>query len=212
MRERWFRYKPSSNSSRKTADFSPIPSPTKSKPSTSKRKSVARVKTENIDGLESDSSIEIMDKPSVKKKPKRLSAPADEEETEPVEMSFCLYVETPAPPVLNVRRTNAKPPPKTTTLGPYEFPSSIDYADFLCILSEVCRTNTSNLNHASMEWVFDRPNNSKRKPLTNDTGFGVMIKALKNRHKDYVFSIYMSPRVPSRKSLCVIYLNNLRSS
>jgi hypothetical protein len=117
-------------------------------------------------------------------------------------MSFCIEVETPAPLVLSVRKSNAKPlAPKTTVLGPYEIKSSICYPDFLRIIAKACRTQTENLVLTSMEWKFDRPNNAKRRPLTNDVGLGVAIKTLKAHHRDYAFTVFMSPPSPIKQEL-----------
>ncbi|KAJ7856946.1 hypothetical protein B0H14DRAFT_2578587 [Mycena olivaceomarginata] len=115
---------------------------------------------------------------------------SNDDDEPPVEMSFYLYVEAPPPPVLSVRKSSAKPPPpKTTDLGPYPLPLH----DFLQIIANGCRTKTANLPLSSMKWKFDRPGNAQNKPLSNPIAFTVMIKSLKGRHKDYVFSVYMPP-------------------
>ncbi|KAJ7452598.1 hypothetical protein FB451DRAFT_1409284 [Mycena latifolia] len=195
VQKRWFRYTPKPTSSRDEENYSPIPSPAK-KPQPKRKADEVTVKTETVDPdqeYQSDSSIKVLDTPSPKKKKLKSSSHVsndDDDDDDSVEMAFCLYVETPAPPVLNVRKTNTKPPPlKVTTLGPFEFLSSIDYNAFLRIIADGCRTSTANLDTSSMQWKFDRPGNSKLKPLTTETGFKVMLKALKDRHKDYNFSI-----------------------
>ncbi|KAJ7818994.1 hypothetical protein B0H14DRAFT_3473441 [Mycena olivaceomarginata] len=144
--------------------------------------------------------------PSPPHKKKRSSTTSnsgnDDEDNPPVEMSFCIKVETPAPPVLSVRKSNTKPlAPKTTVLGPYEIKSSIRYPDFLRIIAKACRTQTENLVLTSMEWKFDHPNNVKRQLLTNNVGLGVAIKTLKARHRDYVFTVFMSPPSPIKQEL-----------
>ncbi|KAJ7858265.1 hypothetical protein B0H14DRAFT_3447395 [Mycena olivaceomarginata] len=74
-------------------------------------------------------------------------------------MSFCVYVETPPPPILSTRKANTKPlPTKTTTLGPFECMSSFTFPEFLDIIATA-----------------------------------LMVKALIDRRKDYVFSIFMAP-------------------
>ncbi|KAJ7868716.1 hypothetical protein B0H14DRAFT_3441023 [Mycena olivaceomarginata] len=52
-----------------------------------------------------------------------------------------------------------------------------------------------------MEWKFDRPNNAKRRLLTNDVGLGVAIKTLKARHRHYAFTVFMSPPSPIKQEL-----------
>ncbi|KAJ7443369.1 hypothetical protein FB451DRAFT_1413706 [Mycena latifolia] len=206
VQKRWFRYTPKPTSSRDEENYSPIPSPAK-KPQPKRKADEVAVKTETIDPgqeYQSDSSIKVLDTPPPKKKLKSSSRVSndDDDDDDSVEMAFCLYVETPVPPVLNVRKTNTKPPPpKVATLGPYEFLSSINYNAFLRIIADGCRTSTANLDTGSMQWTFDRPGNSKLKPLTTETGFKVMLKALKDRHKDYNFSITMSPPSPVKKEL-----------
>ncbi|KAJ6465258.1 hypothetical protein DFH09DRAFT_1381957 [Mycena vulgaris] len=197
VRNRWFRYVPQASSSKKNENYTPISSPEKSpkKTKTSKRKADT-VKAEATEyTLESDSSVEILDNSPRPKKKKRSKVPAAaSDDDDPVEMVFCVYVETPAPAILNVRKGNQKPlPPKTTTLGPYEFISSISYPDFLRVVADGCRTKPANLDRNSMQWKYDRPASAKPKPLTNETGFTVMIKQLKARHKDYAFNVFMSP-------------------
>ncbi|KAJ6587613.1 hypothetical protein DFH09DRAFT_1274490, partial [Mycena vulgaris] len=171
----------------------PEKSPKKTKTSKRKADTVKAEATEYT--LESDSSVEILDNSPRPKKKKRSKVPAAaSDDDDPVEMAFCVYVETPAPAILNVRKGNQKPlPPKTTTLGPYEFISSISYPDFLRVVADGCRTKPANLDRNSMQWKYDRPASAKPKPLTNETGFTVMIKQLKARHKDYAFSVFMSP-------------------
>jgi hypothetical protein len=117
-------------------------------------------------------------------------------------MSVYLYVETPPPPALNVRKRATRPPPtQTTELGPYIFNSSINYTDFLRILADGCCTKTANLAIDTLQWKFDRPGNAQKKPLSTKTAFDVMIQSLKDRHKDYVFSVYMRPPLPVKKEL-----------
>ncbi|KAJ7934810.1 hypothetical protein B0H13DRAFT_1854808 [Mycena leptocephala] len=117
-------------------------------------------------------------------------------------MSFFIEVETPAPPLLSVRTKNTKPPaPKTTLLGLFEFSSSISYPNFIRIVAQACRTQTENLVHSSMQWKFDRPNNAKRRPLTNAVGLGIAIKTLKERKKDYAFTLFMAPPSPIKAEL-----------
>ncbi|KAJ6531364.1 hypothetical protein DFH09DRAFT_1370535 [Mycena vulgaris] len=194
VRNRWFRFKPDSNGSKKAA-FSPLPSPNKPK------------KRKLTEEAESDSSIEVLDdKPTKKKKRKvKHTAKVDDDDDEPVEavdMSVYLYVQTPAPPVLAVRGRPAKPlPPQSTELGPWLFKSSISYEDFLEMLAKGCRTKAENLPLSDMTWKFDRPNNAKSKTLSNETAYKVMIKSLVDRHKDFVFSVFMPPPTAVKKEL-----------
>ncbi|KAJ7777607.1 hypothetical protein DFH07DRAFT_766359 [Mycena maculata] len=175
--------------------FSPFPSPQKKATrSPAKRKKV----DENADDaaykndLDSDTSVEIVDPP--KKKMNLAVSPDPDDDDDSAEMSFYLYVETPSPPVLHVCKGPSKPiPPKSTELGPFIFNSSIDYDDFLQIISQGCHVKSANLVLSSLRWKFDRPANSKPKGVGNKDGFKVMIKSLKDRHKDYVFSVLMAP-------------------
>jgi hypothetical protein len=188
---RWFHYKPNASSSKQQENYSPLPSPEKLP---QKRKAEA-VKSEPIDlSLDSDDSDCAAASSSHTAKKTKISASADADDLEAVEMSFCVYVETPPPPILSTRKANTKPlPSKTTTLGPFECMSSFTFPEFLDIIATACQTNTANLPLPSLQWRFDRPNNSKPKPVTNTTGFKVMVKALIDRRKDYVFSIFMAP-------------------
>ncbi|KAJ7483125.1 hypothetical protein B0H11DRAFT_1914864 [Mycena galericulata] len=79
--------------------------------------------------------------------------------------------------------------------------SSIDYADFLHIISTGCRTKTENLALTSVQWKFDRPANATKKSLSNADAYKVMIKSLKDRNKDYVFSVYMAPPTAVKQEL-----------
>ncbi|KAJ7896356.1 hypothetical protein B0H14DRAFT_2558269 [Mycena olivaceomarginata] len=188
---RWFHYKPNARSSKQQENYSPLPSPEKLP---QKRKAEA-VKSEPIDlSLDSDDSDCAAASSSRTAKKTKRSASTGADDLEAVEMSFCVYVETPPPPILSTRKANTKPlPTKTTTLGPFECMSSFTFPEFLDIIATACQTNTANLPLHSLQWKFDRPNNSKPKPVTNTTGFKVMVKALIDRRKDYVFSIFMAP-------------------
>ncbi|KAJ7934141.1 hypothetical protein B0H13DRAFT_1855619 [Mycena leptocephala] len=144
-----------------------MPSPIKElTASTSKRQKIKRAADENVFTLDSDSSesVQILSSPKKAKKRKRSLPAVDvSEDEDSVEMSFYLYVETPPPPVLNVRKSSAKaPPPQTTELGPYKFNSSITFTDFLRIIANGCQTKTANLALESLQWKFDRPNNAKK--------------------------------------------------
>ncbi|KAJ7100548.1 hypothetical protein C8R44DRAFT_747582 [Mycena epipterygia] len=168
-----------------------------------KRKADLDVKTDHGDHT-SDSDIEILNTPPPKKKTKHSSRPSvdEDEPDDSVDMAFCVEVQTPPPPILAVRKTSAKaPPPKTTELGPYKFNLAKDYPDFLHVIAKACQTTTSNLDVVSMMWKFDRPNNSKPKPVTNKTGFDVMITTLLGRRKDYNFVILMAPPNAVKKEL-----------
>ncbi|KAJ7191723.1 hypothetical protein GGX14DRAFT_481105, partial [Mycena pura] len=119
-----------------------------------------------------------------------------------VEMSFYVYVETPPPPSLNVRKSSAKPPPtQTTELGPYKFNSSISFPDFLLIIANACGVTTNKLPTTSMKWKFDRPANAVKKGLATKTAFDVMIQALVDRKKDYIFSVFMPPPTLVKREL-----------
>ncbi|KAJ7716062.1 hypothetical protein B0H16DRAFT_1476962 [Mycena metata] len=186
---RWFHFKPNAKSSKQQENYSPLPSPEK----LPHKRKAETVKSEPIDlSLDSDDESDHATASSSKKRKKTTST--DAANPEPIEMSFCVYVETPPPPILSMRKPNTKAlPAKTTTLGPFECISSFTFPDFLNIIATACQTNTANLVLPSLQWKFDRPNNSKLKPVTNATGFKVMVKVLTDRHKDYVFSIFMAP-------------------
>ncbi|KAJ6454364.1 hypothetical protein C8R45DRAFT_1189504 [Mycena sanguinolenta] len=198
VRQRWFGYKPTSSSSSR-AQYSPLPSPDKPvKPSKSKRKSIDENAQPN-----SDSEIEVI--PSRPNKRVKTSSPEfdehQDEDDDSVEMTCYLYVETPAPPVLHVRKAPTKSlPPQTTDLGPFLFQSSIGYTDFLRILADG-HTKVANLATSTIKWKFDRPSNAAKKSLANETGFKAMIKSLQDRHKDYVFSVFMAPPSPVKQEL-----------
>ncbi|KAJ7463099.1 hypothetical protein B0H11DRAFT_2310350 [Mycena galericulata] len=195
-----------SRASSRKDQYSPLSSPNKpSQPGPSKAKCKVDDWENKPDGgsdSASDSSIEFVPKKKMKTSKSSDSHDSDSDEDDSVEMSFYLCVETPAPPVLAVRKGSAKPPPpKTTELGPYQFNSSINYSDFTRIIANGCQTKTANLDVSSMKWKFDRPANATRKPVFNSTAFDVMIKSLKDRKKDYVFSVYMSPPTLVKKEL-----------
>ncbi|KAJ7438218.1 hypothetical protein B0H11DRAFT_2358896 [Mycena galericulata] len=202
VRNRWFRYKPKSNSSKNTANYSPISSPAKKNNKNNKKpKHTTHDENEENYLSDSDSSIEVLAPP--KKKKKRTTTDTnDSGDDEAVEMSFYLYVETPAPPVLNVRKGSTKAlPPQRTELGPFIFMSSINYTDFLHIISTGCRTKTANLALSSVQWKFDRPANATKKSLSNEAAYKVMMKSIKERRKDYVFSVYMAPPTAVKQEL-----------
>ncbi|KAJ7808623.1 hypothetical protein B0H13DRAFT_1928427 [Mycena leptocephala] len=206
VRTRWFGYKPAPSSNRKDK-YSPLSSPNKAQSATKAKSTKAKKRTKTDendaieDGCDSDSSIEfIPTKPDSNKR--KLSAPADVTDDEFVEMSFYVYVETPPPPSLNVRKSSTRTPPmQMTELGPYKFQSAIDFSDFLLIIATGCHTKISNLPIASLKWKFDRPANAAKKGLTNKTAYDVMIKSLVDRKKDYVFSVYMLPPTVVKKEL-----------
>jgi hypothetical protein len=135
------------------------------------------VKEKPIDlSLESDSDCALVPSPPRNKK-KSTSPPLadDDEDDPPVEMSFYLYVETPAPRALAIRKGNAKPaPPQITPLGPYIFLSSLNFEGFLQIIANGCHAKTANIALAGLQWKFDRPGNAQKKPLGNPRccGFG----------------------------------------
>ncbi|KAJ7460444.1 hypothetical protein B0H11DRAFT_2198948 [Mycena galericulata] len=110
-------------------------------------------------------------------------------------MTVYLYVQASPPPLVQVRRNTAAkaPAPKITPVGPFLFQSSLSYADFLAMLAKGCRTKANHLPVNSMEWKFDCPTNSAKKPLSNADGYTAMIKTVKDRRKDFVFSVYMPP-------------------
>ncbi|KAJ6568837.1 hypothetical protein B0H19DRAFT_1373283 [Mycena capillaripes] len=186
VRARWFGYKPTSSSSRKD-QYSPLSSP--NKPSTSKtpKRKKPAVDENDIDiVLDSDPDIEFVPHPQKKQ---RCTSPEieDDNNDDSVEMSCYLYVETPPPAILHVRKGPSKPlAPKTTELGPFLFNSSIKYPDFLRILADGC----------------------PKKSLANTTAYDVMVKSLKDRKKDYVFSVYMAPPTAVKRELPWIESNN----
>ncbi|KAJ7921015.1 hypothetical protein B0H13DRAFT_1867025 [Mycena leptocephala] len=51
---------------------------------------------------------------------------------------------------------------------------------------------------AGAKWKFDRPGNAQKKLLANATAFD---QSLKDRHKDYVFSVYMPLPYPVKKTV-----------
>ncbi|KAK7020818.1 putative proline-rich protein [Favolaschia claudopus] len=207
MQRRWFRYKPESSGSKDADNYSPLPSPQKASTSNSSASSTL-VKKETIDlSLDSDSDSETtLVQPSRKTKKRKKSQSVDDtpdtDDSSAVKMSFYLYVQAPPPPVLVVRKSSAKPhPPKTTDLGPFVFNSSILFSELLSIIATGCQTNVENFRVDTLQWKFDRPANSPRKSLSNLVAFEVMIKSLKDRHKDYVFSVFMLPPAPVKREL-----------
>jgi hypothetical protein len=168
---RWFGYKPVSSSSRNN-QYSPISSPDKQSKHLSIRNSKRKADENKADdGVDTDSSIEIIPKDKPPKKRKR-STPADaivDVNDDSVEMSFYVYVEIPPPPSFNICKNSAKPPAaQTTELGPLKFNSSIQFPDFLLIIANACHTKISNLPVTSMKWKFDRPANAAKKARQRD--------------------------------------------
>ncbi|KAJ7927072.1 hypothetical protein B0H13DRAFT_2312852 [Mycena leptocephala] len=208
-RTRWFAFNPNaSGSSKYQENISPLPSPQKPQHRSKRRTADDNIKTEHIDlSLDSDDDVQVLsspnkgvaffeddndndschDRPPPRKKTKSsVAAQSDEEDDDSVDMSFFIEVETPAPPLLSVRTKNTKPPaPKTTLLGLFEFSSSISYPNFIRIVAQACRTQTENL----------------RRPLTNAVGLGIAIKTLKERKKDYAFTLFMAPPSPIKAEL-----------
>ncbi|KAJ7362614.1 hypothetical protein DFH08DRAFT_1073694 [Mycena albidolilacea] len=174
VRNKLFAYKPHVLSSHQQENYSPISSPAKPD---SKRRADATpaVKAEPID-LSLDSDIEISSPPRKKRRDLLLRT------------SWTNWMTNP------LKSRNAKPIlPKTTTLGPYEFRSSVTYPDFLAMIAKACQTRPENLSLSSMQWRFDRPNNAACRPLTTEIGLKVAIKSLAERKKDYDFTAYMCP-------------------
>jgi hypothetical protein len=85
--------------------------------------------------------------------------------------------------------------PKVTSRGPFLFSSSKNYDDFLAMISHGAGARPDCLVKSSMEWRFDRPANSLRKPIMNKTGFTVMMSGLRDRKKDWQITVSMAPPV-----------------
>ena len=85
--------------------------------------------------------------------------------------------------------------PKVTSRGPFLFSSSKNYNDFLAMISQGAGTRPDCLVKSSMEWRFNRPANSSRKPIMNKTGFTVMMSGLRDRKKDWQITVSMAPPV-----------------
>ncbi|KAK7059545.1 hypothetical protein R3P38DRAFT_2758966 [Favolaschia claudopus] len=191
MQRRWFRYKPESSGSKDADNYSPLPSPQKASTSNSSASSTL-VKKETIDlSLDSDSDSETtLVQPSRKTKKRKKSQSVDDtpdtDDSPAVKMSFYLYVQAPPPPVLVILVL---------------LYSSILFSELLSIIATGCQTNLENLRVDTLQWKFDRPANSPRKSLSNLVAFEVMIKTLKDRHKDYVFSVFMLPPAPVKREL-----------
>jgi hypothetical protein len=154
------------------------------------------------DGAESDSSVEFVSKASTKKRKQSVPDNGDGNTNESVEMSCYVYVETPPPVSLNIRKNPTKPLPiQSTELGPFKFDSSTDFPEFLSMIATACQSTVNNLPVSSLKWKFDRTKNAEKKGLTNKTAYDVMIKSLKDRKKDYVFSVFMAPPMFMKKEL-----------
>ncbi|KAJ7477742.1 hypothetical protein B0H11DRAFT_2424782 [Mycena galericulata] len=187
VQTRWFRFKPGSRSSKHNENFTPVSSPAKPK----KRKSSEKQKSRTNES----SDVEIVGTPPKRKKKKSVPTEERDEDEDSVEMTVYLYVQASPPPLVQVRRNTAAkaPAPKITPVGPFLFQSSLSYADFSAMLAKGCRTKANHLPVNSMEWKFDCPTNSAKKPLSNADGYTAMIKTVKDRRKDFVFSVYMPP-------------------
>jgi hypothetical protein len=85
--------------------------------------------------------------------------------------------------------------PKVTSHGPFLFSSSKNYDDFLAMISQGAGVHPDYLVKSSMEWCFDRPANSSRKPIMNKTGFTVMMSSLHDQKKDWQITVSMAPPV-----------------
>jgi hypothetical protein len=154
------------------------------------------------DGAESDSSVEFVSKAGTKKRKQSVPDNDDGDSNESVEMSCYVYVETPPPASLNIRKNPTKPLPiQSTELGPFKFDSSTDFPEFLSTIATACQSTVNNLPVSSLKWKFDRPKNAEKKGLTNKTAYDVMITSLKDRKKDYVFSVFMAPPMFVKKEL-----------
>ncbi|KAK6981404.1 putative proline-rich protein [Favolaschia claudopus] len=223
----WFSYKPQSSSSKDV--YSPLTSPAKSSKASARASTAATIDISSDSN--SDDEFALLPPPpslhrntaidqddgdlDIEQAPakRRLSTPIDvddddEDDPEPPPplpknvMFFCLEVEAPSPQILAVRKNNAKPvPPKTTVLGPFKFKSSIRFPQLLDRIAQACQTTKEDLVLPSLEWKFDRPQNSKRRPLTSEVGLELAIKSLLERRKDFSFTVFMAPPQPGKKEL-----------
>jgi hypothetical protein len=190
VREKWFGYKPNAPNGMGFTDDPP-------KKQKRKRKTPA-ASGDNMIHVEDDTQGN-----SKAKKGKRVrralsekSEGDDDDEDLPFDVCVFLNVETPPPLIARVgNRPVKKMPPKVTSRGPFLFPSSKNYNDFLAMISQGVGTRPDCLVKSSMEWRFDRPLNSSRKPIMNATGFTVMMSGLRDRKKDWQITVSMVPPV-----------------
>lgn len=171
---RWFRHDPSKANNNKNS---------KKRNSKSKEPSSA-VKKRRIETPADDSSEDQEDELK------------DEDDDEAAECEISAYIYVAAPPPLVTRAVRGTKPlaPKVTACGPILLPASITYDDFLSTVAKELKCKSpASLDPSAMEWKFDRPANSKYKHIMNKTGFGVMIKTILGRKKDFVISLQMPP-------------------
>jgi hypothetical protein len=183
---KWFGYNPNPTNGVHFAD-----APPKDKQSGTKSKK-RPVKSPMADQNDSDSEDHSSDAPRKKKRASIDELDAEEEEI--LKIHVYLNVETPPPPVVRVGNRSVKQPaPKITRRGPFIFDSSATYDDFLAMVAKGAGTHNGCLVRASMEWHFDKPSTSSRKPIMNQVGFEVMVASVCERNKDRMIIISMPP-------------------
>jgi len=188
VREKWFGYKPNAPNGQGFADDPPK----------KRRRKTPAASGDNVIDIEDDAQGS-----SKAKKGKRVKRALSEEsegdgneEDVPFDVCVFLNVETPPPPIARVgNRPVKKMTPKVTARGPFLFSSSKNYDDFLAMISHGVGARPDCLVKSSMEWRFDRPVNSSRKPIMNKTGFTVMMSGLRDRKKDWQITVLMAPPV-----------------
>jgi len=158
-----------------------------------------KIKTEP--GLpDSDSDIEIVGgllppRKKIRQEPDEVEDTEGEEPT--IKVQVYLNVETPPPPALHVgNQTIRQAAIKVTPRGPFIFDFANDYAAFLSMITIGARAGHPDcLVRSGMQWRFDRPANSSKKPVTNETGFKAMITTLLEWKKDWTIMVSMPPPI-----------------
>ncbi|RPD57203.1 hypothetical protein L226DRAFT_572579 [Lentinus tigrinus ALCF2SS1-7] len=77
------------------------------------------------------------------------------------------------------KATKSLPPSKPTLRGPFEFGDDVSYWDFMDRFATACRTLRRRLEPEEMTWQYEKPANSPNRPLTDESGYRLMLKQLK---------------------------------
>jgi hypothetical protein len=83
--------------------------------------------------------------------------------------------------------------PTVIMRGPFFSSVDTEYQAFKSHIAKVLPCKMSNIPCKQIQWKYEKPNNDKKKPMTDQMGYEAMIVSLKGRTKDLVVNIYMPP-------------------
>ena len=194
VQQRWFGYNPHAQPGQ---EFGKSPSKVKPKAKKNPKQKAtnSRSKIQAEHAIQLDSDDDITETPPRKKARHAAKVDDDTEEEDSIKIQIYLNVKTPPPPAICVAsRSIRQPAVKVTPHGPFIFDSQSNYSSFLTMIANAaCAGHPDCLVRSGMEWRFDRPANSTRKPIMNEIGFQVMITSLLERKKDWTITVSMPP-------------------